>query len=267
MGTVSTLACGQGFYHLRSDACQTAAAQQSPPSVRIDLEQAIQMAVAHNHSLKAARTQIPQSEAQEITAALRPNPVFTYDDLYVPIFNPGQFSANYLDSTTEFDLGISYMFERGHKRQARIQAAKDQTSVTRSQVSDTERGLTFNVAQQFVAILLAKSTLQFANQDLASYQQTVNLSSEQYRAGAISEGDLLKIKLQLLQFQMDVSASPVEPGAGLREPAGAARVRCDSGGIRRGGRPRLRTLEAQSRGPATQGAATAAGLRGGATRA
>ncbi len=61
---------------------QTAAAQQSPASVRIDLEQAIQMAVAHNHSLKAARTQIQQSEAEEITAALRPNPVFTYDDLY-----------------------------------------------------------------------------------------------------------------------------------------------------------------------------------------
>jgi cobalt-zinc-cadmium efflux system outer membrane protein len=198
---------------------QTVAAQQSPPSVRIDLEQAIQMAVAHNHSLKAARTQIQQSEAEEITAALRPNPVFTYDDLYVPIFNPGQFSANYLDSTTEFDLGISYMIERGHKRQARIQAAKDQTSVTRSQVSDTERGLTFNVAQQFVGILLAKSTLQFANQDLASYQQTVNLSSEQYRAGAISEGDLLKIKLQLLQFQMDVSQaqlSLVQASASLR---------------------------------------------------
>jgi cobalt-zinc-cadmium efflux system outer membrane protein len=198
---------------------QTAAAQQSPASVRIDLEQAIQMAVAHNHSLKAARTQIQQSEAEEITAALRPNPVFTYDDLYLPIFNPSQFTANYLDSTTEFDLGISYTIERGHKRQARIQASKDQTSVTRSQVSDTERGLTFNVAQQFVGILLAKSTLQFANQDLASYQQTVNLSSEQYRAGAISEGDLLKIKLQLLQFQMDVSQaqlSLVQAYASLR---------------------------------------------------
>jgi cobalt-zinc-cadmium efflux system outer membrane protein len=77
--------------------------------------------------------------------------------------------------------------------------------VTRSQVSDTERGLTFNVAQQFIGILLAKSNLQLATQDLASYQQTVNLSAEQYKAGAISEGDLLKIKLQLLAFQMDVS--------------------------------------------------------------
>jgi cobalt-zinc-cadmium efflux system outer membrane protein len=173
--------------------------------VRIDLEQAIQMAVVHNHALKAARTQIQQSQAEEVTAAIRPNPVFTYDDLYVPIFSPSQLTATTLNNVTEFDLGVSYTFERGHKRQARIRAARDQTAVTTSQVSDTERGLTFNVAQQFIGILLAKSNLQLATQDLTSYQQTVNLSAEQYKAGAISEGDLLKIKLQMLQFQMDVS--------------------------------------------------------------
>ena len=163
------------------------------------------MAVAHNHALKAARTQIQQSQAQEITAAMRPNPVLTYDDLYIPIFSPGHLNAETLNNITEFDLGVSYTFERGHKRQARIQAARDQTSVTSAQVGDTERGLTFSVAQQFVGILLAKSSLQFALQDLASYQQTVDLSQVQYKAGAISEGDLLKIRLQLLQFQMDVS--------------------------------------------------------------
>jgi cobalt-zinc-cadmium efflux system outer membrane protein len=186
-------------------SCQTVGAQQSTPSVRIDLEQAIQIAIVHNHALKAARTQIQQSQAEEITAAIHPNPVFTYDDLYVPIFSPSQLTATTLNNVTEFDVGVSYTLERGHKRQARIYAARDQTAVTRSQVSDTERGLTFNVAQQFVGILLAKSNLQLATQDLASYQQTVNLSQERYKAGAMSEGDLLKITLQLLQFQMDVS--------------------------------------------------------------
>ncbi len=198
---------------------QTGVAQQPAPSVRIDLDQAIQMAVVHNHALKAARTEIQQSQAQEITAAIHPNPVFTYDDLFVPIFSPGQLNAQTINNVSEFDVGVSYTFERGHKRQARILAARDQTAVTRSLVSDTERGLTLNVAQQFVGILLAKSNLQFATQDLASYQQTVNLSAEQYKAGAISEGDLLKIKLQLLQFQMDVSQarlSMVQAFASLR---------------------------------------------------
>jgi len=185
--------------------CQILVAQQSAPTVRIDLERAIQMALAHNHALKAARTQIQQSQAEEVTAAIRPNPVFTYDDLYVPIFSPNHLNQATLDNITEFDVGVSYTFERGHKRQARIRAARDQTAVTTSQVSDSERGLTFNVAQQFMGILLAKSNLQLATQDLTSYQETVNLSAEQYKAGGISEGDLLKIKLQLLQFQMDVS--------------------------------------------------------------
>ena len=185
--------------------CQILVAQQSAPTVRVDLERAIQMALAHNHALKAARTQIQQSQAEEVTAAIRPNPVFTYDDLYVPIFSPNHLNQATLDNITEFDVGVSYTFERGHKRQARIRAARDQTAVTTSQVSDCERGLTFNVAQQFMGILLAKSNLQLATQDLTSYQETVNLSAEQYKAGGISEGDLLKIKLQLLQFQMDVS--------------------------------------------------------------
>jgi outer membrane protein, heavy metal efflux system len=42
---------------------------------------------------------------------------------------------------------------------------------------------------------------------LASFQNTIGISEEQYKAGAISEGDFLKIKLQLLQFQTDVTAA------------------------------------------------------------
>jgi cobalt-zinc-cadmium efflux system outer membrane protein len=207
-----------------------ARAQQAAPHSRIDLDQAIQLALAHNHALKAAQSQIPQSQAEEITAAIRPNPVFTYDDLYVPIFSPSQLNSSTLDNLTEFDVGFSYTFERGHKRQARIQAARDQTAETRSQVSDTERGLTANVGQQFISVLLAKANLQLANTDLDSFQKTVDLSQESFRAGATSEADLLKIKLQLLQFQMDVSAaklSLVQALASLRQLVGFESVPID----------------------------------------
>jgi cobalt-zinc-cadmium efflux system outer membrane protein len=207
-----------------------ARAQQASPLSRIDLEQAIQLAIKHNHALKAAENTIQQSEAEEITAAIRPNPVFTYDDLYVPIFSPSQLDTSTLDNITEFDLGFTYTFERGHKRQARIDAAKDATAVTRSQVKDNERGLIAGVAQQFVNVLLAKADLDFANQDLASFQQTVDLSTTQFKAGAIGEGDLLKIKLQLLQFQTDVSAAKLallQSLLGLRELLGFESVPAD----------------------------------------
>jgi cobalt-zinc-cadmium efflux system outer membrane protein len=178
-------------------------------AVKIDLEQAIRMAIEHNHALKAARTQIQQSQAEEITAAIRPNPVFTYDDLYVPLFSPSQLNSSTLNNVTEFDLGVTYTFERGGKRQARIRAARDQTAVTRSTVNDNERTLAFNVGQQFVGVLQAKSTLQFAKQDLDSFQKTVNISEDRLKAGAMSQADYLKIKLQLLAFETDVSSAQV----------------------------------------------------------
>jgi len=186
---------------------------------RITLDQAIDLAIAHNHALKATQTQIQQNQAQEITAALRPNPNLTADALFIPV-EPQNFNSNIIANVTEFDAGVSYLFERGGKRHRRLEAARDTTGQTRYQVSDTERVLIFNTAQQFITVQLAESNLDLANQDLASFQQTVDIAQAQYKAGAISEGDLLKITVQLLQFQTDVSAAnvaKVQALASLRE--------------------------------------------------
>jgi cobalt-zinc-cadmium efflux system outer membrane protein len=202
-------------------------AQNTTP---ISLDQAIDLALAHNHSIKATRTLILQNQAQEITANLRPNPTLGADSQFVPFFSPQDFSGENLNETQQFDIGIGYLFERGHKRQRRLQAARDQTAVTRAQVADAERTLAFNVGQQFVSVLLAESTLQFALQDLRSFQQTVDISETQLKAGYIGEGDYLKIKLQLLQFQTDVSSArlaKVQALVGLREFLGYNAVPAD----------------------------------------
>jgi cobalt-zinc-cadmium efflux system outer membrane protein len=198
-----------------------AGAGQNP--TRISLDQAIDLALAHNHSIKATRTLILQNQDQEITANLRPNPTLGIDSQFVPIFSPQYFSGDNLTQIQQFDIGIGYLFERGHKRQRRLQAARDQTAVTRAQVADAERTLAFNVGQQFVSVLLAESTLQFAMEDLKGFQQTVDISETQLKAGYIGEGDYLKIKLQLLQFQTDVSSARlarVQALVGLRELLG-----------------------------------------------
>jgi cobalt-zinc-cadmium efflux system outer membrane protein len=176
-------------------------------TMTVSLDQAIDLALAHNHAIKAQRTLVLQNEAQEITANLRPNPTLGFDSQFIPIFTPGDFSTDNLNVTQQFDVGIGYLFERGHKRQARLQAARDQTAVTRSQTTESERTLVFNVSQQFIGVLLAESTLQFALQDLKGFQQTVDIAETQFKAGFISEADYLKIKLQLLQFQTDVSSA------------------------------------------------------------
>jgi len=183
------------------------AATTQPPAARIPIEEAIRLALQHNHALQAARTTILQNQALETTAHLRPNPVLSWDAQFLPIFQPSKFSSDYLDNQAQFDMGFGYTFEIGKKRQLRLQASRDVTAATRFTVADNERQLVFNVSQQFVAALLAQSTTDFTQQDLDSFQKTVDLSELRYKAGAMSEGDLLKIKLQMLQFQNDVFAA------------------------------------------------------------
>jgi outer membrane protein, heavy metal efflux system len=208
-------------------------AQATSPTqgpVKITLDDAIQMALAHNHTLAAERTTIDQSEAQETTANLRPNPVLLGDAQFLPIFNWDQFNSTYVDNSAQFDLGISYLFERGKKRQHRLAAAKDQTAVTRSTVADNERTLTFQVATLFTNTQLAESALDLAEQDLKSFQNTVDISKERYRAGDISDDDYLKIKLQLLQFQSDASQAKlarVQALSDLRQLLGRESVPLD----------------------------------------
>jgi cobalt-zinc-cadmium efflux system outer membrane protein len=210
---------------------------QSPPSApqpprpsaaqigvtRITIEDALRLALQHNHALLAARTTILQNQAQETTANLRPNPVLSWDAQFLPIFQPKQFSADYINTQAQFDLGLGYSFERGGKRQHRLLAARDTTAVTRWQVTDNERQLAFNTSQQFVAVLLAQSMIDLADENLQSFQKTVDISNTRYQAGDMSEGDLLKIKLQLLQFQSDISTAKlakVQALAALRQLLG-----------------------------------------------
>src|ERR1039458_1788361 len=120
---------------------QTQAPQTQGP-VRITLDEAIQLALQHNHNLLAMVTTIQQSQAEEITQNLRPNPTLFADWEYLPLGSPshqnpdiysGVSTPDYLKNNTEGDIGLSYLIERGGKRHDRLRAQKDITAQTRSQ--------------------------------------------------------------------------------------------------------------------------------------
>ncbi|MGD0361913.1 MAG: TolC family protein [Bryobacteraceae bacterium] len=207
--------------------------QAAPGPVKITLDEAIRLALAHNHSLLAARTNIQQNQAAEITANLRPNPTLFTDWEYLPLSPPpGVSFSTYLQASTEGDLGLSYLIERGHKRARRLEAAKAATAVTRAQVTDNERGVAFQVGSLFVNAQLAESTLELAETDVKSFQKTVDISEIQYKDGGMSENDYLKIKIQLVQFQTDVEqalVNKVQALSDLRQQLGYESVPADYG--------------------------------------
>jgi cobalt-zinc-cadmium efflux system outer membrane protein len=196
---------------------------------RVTLEEAIQMALRHNHTLQAARTQIQQNQAAEVTANLRPNPNFFVDWEYLPIFSKpqGESVADYIQASTEGDIGLSYLIERGKKRERRLEAARSATAVTRAQVTDNERGLAFQVGSLFVTAQLAQSTLELAQEDLKSFRQTVDIAAVQYKDGSMSENDYLKMRLQLVQYETDVQQallSKTQALSDLRQQLGYSSV-------------------------------------------
>jgi cobalt-zinc-cadmium efflux system outer membrane protein len=188
---------------------QAPAPPQTQPPVRITLDQAEHMALVHNRQLKADLTLISQSKAKEITAGLRPNPVFDTDALFLPFFSPQYLTADNLNTNSEFDAGISYKFELYGKRKARIHAAQAATAVTSSVVRNDERMLRYSVAAQFIGVLYAESKLRFAEQDLATFDKSLAIGKKQYQAGSISHGSLLKLQLQRLLFETDLTSAQV----------------------------------------------------------
>jgi cobalt-zinc-cadmium efflux system outer membrane protein len=138
-----------------------------------------------NPTLQAQARSIASSRASEITAGLRPNPQFQND-------------------TTSATIGVYQEFEIGGKRPARIEGARLGTSISRTDLANTRRTLVFNLRQAFVAALLAKSDLDFARDNLANYQKAIELNRLMLQQGEISRANVLKIELQMLQFQTDL---------------------------------------------------------------
>jgi outer membrane protein, heavy metal efflux system len=192
-------------------------AQPAPGAIQVTLDEAIKIALLRNHNLRATRTTIPQSEADEITASLRPNPTLSATWGNLPLYpKPSEgYGANVRDSS-QMDVGLSYEFELG-RRARRMRAAKDATAVTRSQVAQSERDLTFQVTSQFVNVQLAESTLELAKANLESFQKVVDISAKRLKAGGISENDYLKIKLELLSFETDVKQAELDKAQALTD--------------------------------------------------
>ena len=201
-----------------------ARAQPAGPPVRVlSADEAVQLAIAHNQTLAAHRLDVEQAKADETTAFLKPNLTFYSANTDFPVFHPSHFTWDNFKSNQSFAEGVSYLFERGGKRRNRLLVAADTTDVTARTVSDAERQLRLDVMQAFIGVLLARSNLDLAKQNLQDFSDVVAVNRQRLASGDIAEADFLKIALQKLQFEQDVSSAQValvQGKAALRQLVG-----------------------------------------------
>lgn len=162
---------------------------------------------ANNPTLLADRLNVEESKAEEITADLRPNPSFnlTVDGTQIaPNNGVWQPFAGTFESP-----GISYLHERRHKRELRLESAKKGTLIAEFNHADLQRSLLFNLRSAFVSTLQAKAVLQLANDNLAYYDHVLQISKDRFDAGDIAQIDYDRLELQRVQYESDVQTAQV----------------------------------------------------------
>jgi cobalt-zinc-cadmium efflux system outer membrane protein len=161
---------------------------------------------ATNPTLRAGEVNVAESRAGEITAYLRPNPNVTGTlDQFDP-FTPNPYRPlTYLLPYASF----SYLHEREHKRELRLESAKKATAIAESSQADLERNLLFSLRGAFVQTLQSKAVLKLAQDNLAYWDKFLAVSRERYRVGDIAQIDLDRLELQRVQFQSDLLTAEV----------------------------------------------------------
>jgi len=162
---------------------------------------------AANPTLKADALNVDEMKAEEITAFLRPNPQFTLtaDGTQIARHN-GVWTP--LSGTFEVPT-LSYLHEREHKRELRLQSAREGTQIAGSQHEDLERNLIFNLRTAFVGTLQAKALVDLAKQELDYYDKIIDISQNRFRAGDLAQIDLDRIELQRVQYESDLQTAEV----------------------------------------------------------
>jgi cobalt-zinc-cadmium efflux system outer membrane protein len=198
-GALVVLGAGAGLA-----TTQTAPTREPPPEAWT-WEQVKDRFELDNPTLLADKVSIDESRAQEITAFLRPNPTLSLsvDGTQIApekgVWRP--FAGTYETP------GISFLQERQHKRQLRLESAKKGTLIAVSNHADMQRTMLFTLRSAFVSTLQAKAVLQLAKDNLVYYDHVLKISRDRYDAGDIAQIDLDRLELQRVQYESDLQAA------------------------------------------------------------
>jgi cobalt-zinc-cadmium efflux system outer membrane protein len=104
---------------------------------------------------------------------------------------------------------VTYLHERQHKRELRLESAQGATKIAVSSQADLDRTLLFNLRSAFVQRLQEKAILDLAKKHLTYYDHVLDVNRDRYKTGAIAHVDLSRLELQRVQYGSDLLTAEV----------------------------------------------------------
>lgn len=198
---LGAIACG-ALWTLPCNAQDAASGTpRTPPELQVlSIDEAVRSAVDHNLNLLAARANLTVAEAQTITARLRPNPVLSASADSLDWLGTRFTEANGL-GPSQFALRIDVPFERGDKRELRVQTASFEKQIAEAEFGDAVRRLRLDVMIACIDLLEAKAKLQLARDNLNTFEQLVQVNQRRLTSGAIPPVELTRVRVAMLQYR------------------------------------------------------------------
>ena len=176
------------------------------PITGLSLDSAIEQLVTTNVELRSRALELPQADADILTAGLRSNPFLYYDTQLIPY---GKFNDKKPGGQTQYDLNVTLPLDLSRKRQARVRVAVQARRVLEAQYQDAVRLMINDLYTSFVDALAARETVRYAQASAESFDRVVTLTEVLFQKGDRTLADVNRIKIQRSAAQVGLEDSQV----------------------------------------------------------
>jgi len=169
--------------------------------LRLSVNDALGLFISQNLDVLIAKYGIELTKGQEVTARLFPNPLVSIGTL--SSYTQGRTLSNSGQLFTQ----ASQLFELAGKRGYRIESAGFGTQSAEAAFEDAVRQLGFTVKDTYYRIQLAQRRLVLAEENRDRFSRILEINTIRFKKGYIAEVDLIRIRLQMVDFQSQVIQS------------------------------------------------------------
>ena len=169
--------------------------------LRLSVSDALGLFISQNLDVLIAKYGIEYTKGQEVTARLFPNPLLSVGTL--SSYTQGRTLSNSGQLFTQ----IAQLFELAGKRGYRIESAEFGTESAEAAFEDAVRQLGFTVKDTYYRIQLAQRRLVLAEDNRERFSRILAINTIRFNKGYIAEIDLIRIRLQMVDFHAQVIQS------------------------------------------------------------
>ena len=166
--------------------------EEEGPTDGLTLDIAIDRLIRENLDLRGRSLEIPQADADILTASLRYNPIFYADSQLVPY---GSYTEARPGGQTQYDVNVLLPFDVTGKRKARTLVAQRAKRVVEAQYQDAVRVQIDNLYTAYVNALAARETFRYAQASLEGLNAILDVTQKLQEQGVKTSTDVKSVQV------------------------------------------------------------------------